>query len=180
MIRIQNNEISDTFLPRTGRLSSGASVSGYDKLMESDPVLAAQEGWRDDTLAEYPYDPETQTRTGPHYDPGTDELYYTITDKPEPEPIPDPDPAIYGITLTADKTQITADGVDAVTVTATFEGHDVDSFDCYITVNGPPAEQAEIVDGEVVREFVSEEAGHFRVDVFAGQAQKTIFIEAVE
>ncbi len=80
------------------------------------------------------------------------------------------------ITLTADKTTITADGDDAATVTATIP---MDAEYCFVTVNGPPAEKADIEGGQVVREFTSEEAGIFRVDFYAGNKVATIFIEAV-
>ncbi len=173
--KVASGQIVEQRLPRTGRLSDGSSVSNYHKLPTETLI---SEGWLPVVEDKPEYDPETELLQVESVNILSDQVLYTYTAvaKPEPEPVP---PRIDGITLTADKTQITADGVDAVTVTAVFEGHDVDTIPCYITVNGPPAEQAEIVDGEVVREFVSEEAGHFRVDVFAGQAQKTIFIEAV-
>ncbi len=81
------------------------------------------------------------------------------------------------ITVTTDKVQILADGVDVATVTAMIP---VMADHCYVTVNGPPAERAEIVNDQVVREFSSETVGVFRVDFYAGDKSATIFIEAVE
>ncbi len=63
------------------------------------------------------------------------------------------------------------------TVTATIPG---DSQYCFVTVNGPPAEKADIEDGQVVREFTSETAGIFKVEFYAGNKVSAIFIEAVE
>ncbi len=171
MLQVVDGQIVKHSLPKTGVLKDGRTVSGYDALPAE--TLAA-EGWLDDTRGSYSYDEATEQLEGPFVDGGA--IVYNVVAKPEPV---EPDAYIGGITLTADKAQITANGVDTATVTATFDGHNVDSIPCYITVNGPPAEQAEISGGEVVREFVSEEAGFFRVDVFAGDAQKTIFIEAV-
>jgi hypothetical protein len=80
------------------------------------------------------------------------------------------------IAIESDKMQITADGQDVATVTAMIP---VSAEYCWVTVNGPPAEKADIVDGQVVREFVSAEVGVFRVDFYAGNKVGTIFIEAV-
>ncbi len=80
------------------------------------------------------------------------------------------------ITIETDKTEIAADGIDAVTVTVTIP---VDAEYCFVNVNGLPAEKADIEDGQVVREITSEEAGLFRVDFCAGNKVGTIFLEAV-
>ena len=81
------------------------------------------------------------------------------------------------IELTADKTTINADGVDAATITATIP---VDAEYCFITVNGPPAEKADVVDGEVVREFSAGEAGLYKVEFFAGNKTAAIIIEVTD
>jgi hypothetical protein len=81
------------------------------------------------------------------------------------------------IVIDADKIQILADGIDAATVTATIP---LEAEYCFVTVNGPPAERAEIVNGQVVREFTSTTVGIFRVDFYAANRVATVFIEAVE
>ncbi len=173
MKQVKNGEIVAQRLPRTGTIN-GATVMNYHKLPQETLIA---EGWLpvEEVKPDYNVETERLRLDSEVVEAGRVLATYVIEAIPEPVVTP----TINNITLTANKAQITADGVDAVTVTAVFDGHDVDSFDCYITVNGPPAEQADIVSGEVVREFVSEQAGYFRVDVFAGEQQKTIFIEAV-
>lgn len=78
------------------------------------------------------------------------------------------------IELAADKTTISADGVDVATITATIP---LDAEYCFITINGPPAEKADVVDGEVVREFSAAEAGLYKVEFFAGNKAASIIIE---
>ncbi len=173
MIQVLDGEIKLKKLPKTGRLNGGASVSGYDKLMQSDPTLAEEHGWLADTKDTYTFDSETEKLEGPFYEGGA--IVYNVVAKPVYEPMPNVD----NISLSADKTEITADGVDIVTVTATIEGTEVDTIPCYVTVNGPPAEEAEVSGGEVVREFSTEEEGLFRVDYFCGDKQATMFIKGV-
>ena len=80
------------------------------------------------------------------------------------------------IELSADKTTISADGIDVATITATIP---VDAEYCFITVNGPPAEKADVVGGQVVREFSAAEAGLYKVEFFAGNKTAAIIIEVV-
>ena len=80
------------------------------------------------------------------------------------------------IELSADKTTISADGIDVATITATIP---VDAEYCFITVNGPPAEKADVVGGQVVREFSAAEAGLYKVEFFAGNKTASMIIEVV-
>ena len=88
MARIDNGEVVATRLPRTGRLSDGRTVSGYDKLP---PDVLYDEGWRDVTDDGPPeHDPETHyaRRTGYVYDPDTDTVtatYKVVERPPDPE-----------------------------------------------------------------------------------------------
>ena len=93
---------------------------------------------------------------------------------------PAPVPVINIIELSADKVSITADGIDKATVTATFSGEVVDSFNCYIVIDGVVCDtEYPIVGGEVAREFTSETAKVYKIDFHAGDKMKTIFVEAV-
>ncbi len=80
------------------------------------------------------------------------------------------------IGLSADKTSIVADGIDVATITAAIP---VDAEYCFITVNGPPAEKANVVDGQVVREFTAETPGLYKVEFFAGNKTASMIIEVV-
>ena len=86
------------------------------------------------------------------------------------------DALLNNIKLAADKTTINADGVDVATITATIP---VDAEYCFITVNGPPAEKADVVGGQVVREFSAAEAGLYKVEFFAGNKTASMIIEVV-
>ena len=93
---------------------------------------------------------------------------------------PAPVPVINGIELSADKVSITADGVDKATVTATFTGEAVDSFNCYIIIDGEVCDtEYPITGSQVVREFTSETAKVYKIDFHAGDKMNTIFVEAV-
>ena len=94
--------------------------------------------------------------------------------------IPGPDPTINNIILSKDKETIIANGIDTVTITATFEGEQVDTFTCYVTVNGPPAEAVTIINSQIIREFSSETPGLFKVEFYAGTAYIGAFIEVTE
>ena len=80
------------------------------------------------------------------------------------------------IELSTDKTTINADGLDPATITATIP---TDAEYCFITVNGPPAEKADVVNGEVVREFSAGETGLYKVEFFAGNKTASMIIEVV-
>ena len=80
------------------------------------------------------------------------------------------------IALSADKTQISADGIDVATITAVIP---VDAEYCFITVNGPPAEKATVIGGQVVREFAAETPGLYKVEFFAGNKTASMIIEVV-
>ncbi len=174
-VKVENGEVVKDRLPKTGRLFDGRYVSNYNQLPEA---VLLTEGWLPATNNIPTHDAATEQLIGPLYDVQAEAVTanYTVEIKPEPEPVP---PTVNSITLVADKLQINADGVDAATVTATISGHDVDSIPCYVTVNGPPAERADIVGGEVAREFSAAETGIFRVDFYAGNQVSTLFIEAV-
>ena len=45
MFKVIDGKIVERSLPRSGCLKTGQSVSGYDKLMLSDPKIAKEEGW---------------------------------------------------------------------------------------------------------------------------------------
>lgn len=81
------------------------------------------------------------------------------------------------IDISADKTTINADGVDVATITAVIP---VDSEYCFITVNGPPAEKADVVDGQVTREFSAAEAGLYKIEFFAGNKTASMIVEVIE
>lgn len=85
--------------------------------------------------------------------------------------------ALSRIELSADKTTITADGVDAATITARLP---VSAEYCFITVNGEVAEKAEIENDLVVRVFTAETPGIYRVDFHALNRVATAFIEVIE
>ncbi len=172
---IEGGQIVKHRLPRTGKLSDGSSVSNYHKLP---PETLKAEGWLPVVENKPDYDPETEVLQGPNYDIQAEQVdaNYTAVPKPEPEPV---EPSVSSISLATDKTEVTADGEDFATVTAIVAGVNVDSFVCYVTVDGPPAEEFDIVDGQVVSEFSAEEEGLFRVDYFCGDKQATLFIKGV-
>ena len=173
--KVESGQVISTRLPRTGRLSDGRYVSNYNQLPENALV---SEGWLPGTENKPGYNAFTERLNGPTYEVQESSVTasYTVEQIPDPEPLP---PRVDGINLAADKIEIAADGNDCATVTATITGHDVDLVPCYVTVNGPPAERADIVSGEVTREFSAAEAGIFRVDFYAGNQVATMFIEAV-
>jgi hypothetical protein len=173
--KVENEQVVSTRLPRQDKLADGRYVSNYHLLPES---TLLSEGWLPGINSKPSYDPETEGLQGPSYDIQAEQVVANYTAIPKPEPLPVV-PSVLSIGLTADKTEITADGEDAVTVTATIEGTEVDSIPCYVTVNGPPAEEAEVISGQVVREFATTEVGLFRVDYFCGDKQATIFIKGV-
>ncbi len=84
MVQVIDGEIIQYYLPRTGYLKDGSSVSGYDILMESDPELAKEESWL--PLEE----------TVPEYDDKThfivDEIYTILEDKVVKEYVIEPYP----------------------------------------------------------------------------------------
>ncbi len=163
--KMENNRL---IRPPSQGVIDGKAVSNYNRLPEE---TLKGEGWKELEIITPEYDEDIEYLI-PIYDEQENKVVVTHN----VETIP---PAVNEIKLFADKSEITADGEDAVTVTAAIKGTAVDSLPCFVTVNGPPAERADIEGGQVVREFVSEEAGHFRVDVFAGDKQATIFLEAV-
>ena len=155
--------------PPSQGIIDGRSVSNYNRLPAE--TLESQ-GWKPLEINTPEYDEETE-----YLIPVYDEQDNKITVNHTVEIIT---PTIEIISLSADKTQITADGVDACTVTASFEGVEVDTFTCHITIDGEVCETVEpITGGEVVREFTSAEAKVFKLDFHADDKVKTIFVEAV-
>ncbi|MGN9164979.1 hypothetical protein ACTNDY_06780 [Tissierellaceae bacterium HCP3S3_D8] len=92
MVQVIDGEIIQYYLPRTGYLKDGSSVSGYDILMRSDLELAKQEGWL--LLEDNPpeYDKETQYIIEDGYKILEDKVIkkYRVEDIPEPEIIDEP------------------------------------------------------------------------------------------
>ncbi len=84
------------------------------------------------------------------------------------------DETLNRIELSADKTTIASDGVDAATVVANIP---TEAEYCFVTVNGEVAEKAIIEKGIVTRAFTSETPGIYRVDFHALNRIATAFIE---
>ena len=172
MYKVLNGDIVNKNLPKSG-IIKGATVMNYHKLPQKTLVA---EGWLPVEEIKPDHDVKTERLRLDSEVIEKDKIVRTYL----VEAIPAPTPAITDITLTADKTQITANGTDAATITATFDGVEVDTFNCYITIDGEVCETVEpITGGEVVREFTSETAKVFKLDFHAGEQVKTIFVEAV-
>ena len=172
MKQVKDGVIVAQRLPKSG-IINGATVMNYHKLPQE---TLEPEGWLTHEEDKPEYDSETQRLQFDYDDIQANKVVsvYKVVDKPAPTP------QINDITLSADKTQITADGTDASTITATFEGVEVDTYSCYITIDGEVCETVEpITGGEVVREFTSETAKVFKLDFHADDKVKTIFVEAV-
>lgn len=92
MVQVIDGEIIQYYLPRTGYLSDGSSVSGYDILMRSEPELAKEEGWL--LLEDNPpeYDKKTQYIIEDSYEILEDKVIkkYVVEDIPDPEIIDEP------------------------------------------------------------------------------------------
>ncbi len=82
------------------------------------------------------------------------------------------------VVLTADKTQIVANGIDAATVTATVTGG---ATVAYVLVNGPPNTEVPVTDGKAVFDVsvAPEDAGNILVEVAAGDKKSFIILKAV-
>ncbi len=174
MKQVKNGEIVAQRLPRTGTIN-GATVMNYHKLPQETLIA---EGWLpvEEVKPDYNVETERLRLDSEVVEAGRVLATYAIEAIPEPVITP----TISNITLTADKTQITADGTDAATITATFDGVEVDTFVSYITIDGEVCETVEpITGGEVVREFTSAVAKVFKIDFYAGGLSKTIFVGAV-
>lgn len=85
MVQVIEGKIMKYCLPRTGYLSDGSSVSGYDILMRSDPELAKEEGWL--LLEDNPpeYDKKTQYIINDGYEILEDKVIkkYIVEDIPD-------------------------------------------------------------------------------------------------
>lgn len=91
LVQVENGVIIKWQLPKVGQLKDGRSVSGYDSLIKSDPILAKEEGWL--PLEDNPpeYNPETQYLIDDGYEIFEDKVVkkYKVKDIPEPiEPEP--------------------------------------------------------------------------------------------
>ena len=171
---VENGVITKQRLPKSGVIN-GATVMNYHKLPQETLIA---EGWLPVEEAKPDYDVGTERLKLDSEVIELDRIVRTYIAEAIPEPVITP--MINDITLSADKTQITADGVDASTITANFDGVEVDTFTCHITIDGEVCETVEpIVDGEVVREFTSAEAKVFKLDFHADDKVKTVFVEAV-
>ena len=172
MKQVKDGTIVAQRLPKSGVIN-GATIMNYHNLPQE--TLEA-EGWLPVEEVKPEYNVETERLKLDSEVIEADRIVKTYT----VEAIPEPTPEITDITLAADKTQITANGADAATITATFDGTEVDTYTCYITIDGEVCETVEpITGGEVVREFTSETAKVFKLDFYAGGLSKTIFVEAV-
>jgi len=172
MKQVKDGTIVAQRLPKSG-IIKGATIMNYHKLPQKTLIA---EGWLPVEEIKPDYNAETERLRLDSEVIEKDKIVRTYL----VEAIPAPTPAIHDITLTADKTQITANGTDASTITATFDGVEVDTYTCYITIDGEVCETVEpIVAGEVVREFTSETARVFKLDFHADDKVKTIFVEAV-
>ena len=173
MKQVKDGTIVAQRLPKSGVIN-GATVLNYHKLPQETLLT---EGWLPVEEVKPDYDVETERLKLDSEVIEEDRIVRTYIAEAIPEPVITP--MINDITLSADKTQITADGVDASTITANFDGVEVDTFTCHITIDGEVCETVEpIVDGEVVREFTSETAKVYKIDFHAGDKVKTIFVEA--
>ena len=171
---VENGVITKQRLPKSG-IINGATVLNYHKLPQETLIA---EGWLPVEEVKPDYDVETERLKLDSEVIEEDRIVRTYIAEAIPEPVITP--MINDITLSADKTQITADGVDASTITANFTGVEVDTFTCFITIDGEVCETVEpITGGEVVREFTSETVKVFKLDFHADDKVKTIFVEAV-
>jgi len=172
MYKVLNGDIVNKNLPKSG-IINGTSIMNYHRLPQETLIA---EGWLPVEEVKPEYNAETERLRLDSEVIEKDKIVRTYL----VEAIPAPTPAIHDITLTADKTQITANGTDAATITATFDGTEVDTFNYYITIDGEVCETVEpITNAEVVREFTSETVKVFKLDFHAGDLSKTIFVEAV-
>ena len=171
---VENGVITKQRLPKSG-IINGATVMNYHKLPQETLIA---EGWLPVEEVKPDYDVETERLKLDSEVIEEDRIVRTYTIEAIPEPVITP--TINDIALTADKATITANGTDAATITATFDGVEVDTYTCYITIDGEVCETVEpITNGEVVREFTSETAKVFKLDFHADDKVKTIFVEAV-
>lgn len=92
LVQVKNNQIIKYTLPKVGTLKDGRTVSGYDKLMLSNPELAKEEGWL--PLEDNPpiHDEKTQYLLNDGYEILSDKVIkkYKIEDISEPEIVDEP------------------------------------------------------------------------------------------
>ena len=176
MVKVEKGVITQTSLPLYGYIA-GRFVSRMANHKED----LLKDGWYEPEHRYPEYDQVYEKLSSPSYsyDADMDKVYadYTVIEKPEAVMKKRIDELEKGIDLVADKTIINADGVDVATIIATIP---MDAEYCFITVNGPPAEKTDIVDGQVVREFSAGEAGLYKVEFFAGNKTAAIIIEVIE
>lgn len=90
MVQVENGEIIQYSLPKTGTLKDGRTVSGYDALMKSGVELSTQEGWL--PLEDNPptYNEETQYLVDNGYEILVDKVVkkYIVENVPIVEDIP--------------------------------------------------------------------------------------------
>ncbi len=93
---------------------------------------------------------------------------------------PTPPPSLLqSLNITADKAQITADGIDTATIIITLEpaGTGVTAVD--VLVDGPPVTEIDIIDNVAIFEFTATDAGKYMVEVISGNIRNHIFVKAV-
>lgn len=90
MVQVKDNQIIKYNLPKTGYLSNGSSVSGYDLRMIENPELAKQEGWLPLEDIKPTYDINTQYLLDDGYEILTDRVIkkYKVEDIIIEEEIP--------------------------------------------------------------------------------------------
>jgi hypothetical protein len=162
-------------LPYNGTLKNGNYVNNYYLLEES---ILLNEGWIPviHMVPEYNQEIEYISEINILKDGNVYKVEYEILQKP----IPEINYYISEIKINKDKEIILSNNQDILTIIVTFEGEQVDTFNCYITINGIPIESIPIVNGEIIREFTSETSGVFKIEFSAGEIYTTTFIEVVE
>jgi len=90
MLQVKNGQVVNVRLPKTGRLSDGRKVSGYDRLIQSDSKIAQAEGWMPDVEKKPLYDPATEQLKFSHYEVLKTQVNAVYVAELIPEPTPDP------------------------------------------------------------------------------------------
>lgn len=85
MIQVKEGKIVRYSLPKTGELSDGRTVSGYNNLPEG---TLREEGWLPLAVEEPEYNPDTHVLTFDRYDIQKDRVVklYKVIEIPEPTP----------------------------------------------------------------------------------------------